>query len=105
MTCLQNNHKREDNADRYATREDFCRVFREELDGLYQLSFLVTGNHEKAQRCFVTGLEDCYRTNHVFRDWALSWAKRMIIRNAIRELRPRPRGDSSSSAEPLFRSG
>jgi DNA-directed RNA polymerase specialized sigma24 family protein len=103
MTCLQDNHKREDNADRYATREDFCRVFREELDGLYQLSFLVTGDHETAERCFLAGLEDCYRANHVFREWALCWAKRTIIRNAIRELRPRLHRDSWSSAEPAFR--
>ena len=105
MACLQNNHKREDNANRYATSEDFCRVFREELDGLYQLSFLVTGDHEKAERCFLAGLEDCYRANHVFRGWALSWAKRTIIRNAIRELRPRPHRDRWSSAEPAFRHG
>ena len=103
MTCLQNNPKREDNANRYATSEDFCRVFSEELDGLYQLSFLVSGDHEKAERCFLAGFEDCYRANYVFRDSALSWAKRMIIRNAIRELRPRPHRDSSSSAEPVFR--
>jgi DNA-directed RNA polymerase specialized sigma24 family protein len=103
MTCLQNNHKREDNADRYATREDFCRVFREELDGLYQLSFLVTGDHEAAERCLLAGLEDCYQTNHVFKDWALSWAKRAIIRNAIRELQPRLHRDRWSSAEAAFR--
>lgn len=101
MTCLQNNPKREDNANRYATCDDFCRVFRGELDGLYQLSFLMTGDHEKAERCLLAGLEYCYRENHVSRDWALLWAKRTIIQNAIRELRPRPHRDSLSSAEPI----
>jgi hypothetical protein len=48
----------------------------------------MTGDHDKAERCFLAGLEDCYRATHIFRDWALSWAKCTIIRNAIRELRP-----------------
>jgi hypothetical protein len=103
MTNLQNNHKRKDNANPYATCEDFCRVFSEELDGLYQLSFLLAGDREKAERCFLTGLEDCYPAKHVFRHGALSWAKRRIIRNAIRELRPPPHRDGSFSAEPAFR--
>ena len=101
MTCPQNNPEREDNANRYATSDDFCRVFREELDGLYQLSFLVTGDHEKAERCLLASLEDCYWADKVFWDWTLSWAKHTIIRNAIRELRPRPHRNSSSPAEPF----
>jgi hypothetical protein len=87
----------------YTTCEDFCRVFSEELDGLYQLSFLLTGDREKAEQRLLTGLEDCYRARHVFRHGALSWAKRSIIRNAIRELWPRPHRDSSFSAGPAFR--
>jgi hypothetical protein len=103
MDGLQNKHKRKYNADRYATREDFCRIFSESLDTLYQLSFLMTGDHEKAEKCFLGGLEDSCRANDVFRNWALCWAKRMIIRNAIRELQPRPQGDSSSSASRVLR--
>jgi hypothetical protein len=99
MTRLQNNQIRKDNANRYATGDDFCRVFSEELDSLYQLSFLAIGDHDKAERCVLAGLEDCCRANHVFWDWALSWAKRAIIRHAIRELRPHPHRDSSSWAE------
>jgi hypothetical protein len=79
MTNPQNNHKRKDNANQYTTCEDFCRVFSEELDGLYQLSFLLTGDREKAEQRLLTGLEDCYRARHVFRHGALSWAKRSII--------------------------
>ena len=36
-------------ADRYASREDFRRIFDEDSLGLYQLSFLLTGNPEKEQ--------------------------------------------------------
>ena len=77
-------------ADQYATAEEFHCVFTQEMDGLYQLSFLLTGDHAKAERCFVAGLDDCAKENHVFRDWARSWAKRTIIQNAIRELHPHP---------------
>jgi len=31
-----------DSANEYATREDFCRVFTENLNGLYHLSYRLT---------------------------------------------------------------
>ena len=74
-------------------------MFSEELDSLYQLSFLAIGDHDKAERCLLAGLEDCCRANHIFWEWALSWAKCTIIRYAIRELRPCPHRDGSSWAE------
>jgi len=80
--------KKEANA--YASREDFRRVFDEHLKELYQLSFLLTRDLARAERCLVSGLEDCEAGNSVFREWAHSWAKRAIIQNAIRELNPRP---------------
>jgi DNA-directed RNA polymerase specialized sigma24 family protein len=79
----------------YATREDFIQVFHEDMNGLYQLSFLLTGDHEKAEKCFVAGIEDCVKENRVFREWARSWAKRIIVAKAIRELKPRPSLPSS----------
>jgi len=82
---------------RYATREEFLEVFNQDLNGLYQLSFLLTGNHQKGERCFVAGIQDCAKENHVFREWARAWAKRVIVENAIRELNPR-RSYSNSPA-------
>ena len=67
----------------YATATDFCAVFKAHSDDLYQLAFLLTADHEKAEQCFVSGLEDSVTENHVFKDWAHSWAKRAIVRNAI----------------------
>src|SRR5579864_2228539 len=81
----------------YASHEDFHDIFNEDLKELYQLSFLLTRDPAKAERCFVTGLEDCVSGNRVFREWARSWARRAIIQNAIRELKPR----SSQSNSPL----
>jgi hypothetical protein len=40
----------------YASSGDFDRIFHEEKDSLYRLSFLLTADHEKTQRCF------CLRT-------------------------------------------
>ena len=81
----------------YARQEDFCRIFTEEMAGLYQLSFLLTGDHSKAEQCFVEGLEDCVKVNNVFREWAHRWAKTAIIKNAIRAMQPHPR-DATVSA-------
>ena len=73
----------------YATREDFLKVFEEDLTPLYQLSFLLTGDHQKGERCFAAGIEDCAKENRVFREWARAWAKRVIVEKAIGELHPR----------------
>ena len=89
-------------ADRYASREDFRRIFDEDSIGLCQLSFLLTGNPEKAQRCFAWGFEDCVTGNPVFREWAHSWAKRTIIQNAIEDLKPRPKPSHSPLSATLF---
>jgi DNA-directed RNA polymerase specialized sigma24 family protein len=88
---------REHEPDLYASREDFHTIFDEDHKELYRLSFLLTRDSEKAEQCFVGGLEDCVAGNSVFHEWARSWAKRAIIQNAIRELKPRP----SQSNSPL----
>jgi hypothetical protein len=74
----------------YANSDDFHRIFDEDMNGLYLLSFLLTADREKAEQCFVSGLEDAVKGNQVFRDWARSWARRTIILNAVRAIHPRP---------------
>lgn len=73
----------------YATSTDFCRVFKESMDNMHLLSWLLTADLTKAEECFVSGLEDCATGSYVFRDWARSWARRTIIQNAVRLLAPR----------------
>jgi hypothetical protein len=87
---------------RYATRDDFLKILNEGLNGLYLLSFLLTGDHQKGERCFVAGIEDCARENRVFMEWAVAWAKRVIVKNAIRELNPRPSHSNSSALPTVF---
>ena len=80
----------------YATPEDFRRILNEDLNLLYQLSFLLTTDHQKAERCLVESIEDCANENGVFREFARPWTKRVVVVNAIRELKPRPIRSNSS---------
>jgi hypothetical protein len=85
----------------YASSDDFHRVFDEDMNSLYLLSFLLTADREKAEQCFVSGLEDAVDGNPVFKEWARSWARRVIIVNALRIIKPRPmeqHGRSSSTS-------
>ena len=82
----------------YATSGDFCRIFREEMDSLFRLSFWLTADKAKAEQCFVAGLEDCVAGNSVFREWARSWARRTIVQNAIRIMAPHPEAGRRTSA-------
>jgi DNA-directed RNA polymerase specialized sigma24 family protein len=85
----------------YATRADFCRIFERDMNRLYLLSFLLTGDRSTAEKCFVRGLDDSAEGNPVFKEWARSWARRTIIRNAIQMIRPRPTvsGTSNSTSD------
>jgi DNA-directed RNA polymerase specialized sigma24 family protein len=81
----------------YATRADFCRVFEKNTNSLYLLCFLLTADHEAAEKCFVSGLEDSAKGSPVFAAWAESWARRTIIDSAIRMIRPRPETEAQTS--------
>jgi hypothetical protein len=55
----------------YASSDDFRRIFYEENDSLHRLSFLLTADREKAEQCFVSGLEESVNGISVFEEWAL----------------------------------
>jgi len=84
----------------YATVEDFRRVFTDSMDELYHLSLVLTADHQKAEQCFVSALEDSVKEVHVFKEWAHAWAKRTVIQNAIRQLKPHPLATSFPLALP-----
>src|SRR5437660_5071848 len=75
-------------ADEHATCNDFRKIFTEDMDGLHLLALLLTANEEMAAHCFVAGLDDSIRDNSVFRQWARSWSRRAIIKNAIQYIKP-----------------
>ena len=86
----------------YASSGDFRRIFHKETDSLYRLSFLLTADREKAEQCFVSGFEDSVKGSPVFKEWARSWARRVIIQNAVRVINPRPMEEHAPSS---FNSG
>lgn len=73
-----------------ATRNDFQEIFTEDMAGLHLLAYLLTADVDKAEICFVAGLEDSLQGNEIFRLWARAWSKRAMIKNAIKALSPMP---------------
>jgi hypothetical protein len=98
MNCRQKNQIEKVQDNQYASIEDFRQLFTEKMDSLYRLAFLLTAHQEKAEQCFVAGLEDSVQANRVFQSWAHSWAKRTIVENAIHMLKPRPDGTGAARA-------
>lgn len=74
------------NRNDYATHSDFCAIFREHLDSLYLLALILAGDDLVAENCFLAAFDSCAEESRVFRDSALSWGKRSVIKNAIRIL-------------------
>ena len=105
MTFLYKNLTARGQPSQYATSEDFCRVFADNLKQLYLFSFLMTGDEELAEGCFVAGLEESVRSNCVFSEWARSWAMRTIVQNAVRALQPYPCHGSPSLSDTSRRDG
>ena len=92
----------------YTTAGDFCRIFSEDMNGLYQLGLLLTAEPAKAESCFVSGLADCVDGQPVFKEWARSWARRAIVQSAIRLIGPKsvyPDWHSLSSARRMVGGG
>ncbi|HZD96458.1 MAG TPA: hypothetical protein VE133_19510 [Candidatus Sulfotelmatobacter sp.] len=75
-------------ASEYATCKDFRQIFSEDMAGLHLLAYLLTADQDKAEQCFVAGLDDSIHGNPVFKQWARAWSKRAIIQNAIKAVAP-----------------
>jgi DNA-directed RNA polymerase specialized sigma24 family protein len=54
------------------------------MKSLYLLAFLLTANHENAEQCFFAAMEDALSERRVFKEWARTWSRRIVIKNAIR---------------------
>ena len=85
---IERNRKHPVNAGQYATVADFKRIFTEDVNRLYLLSLLLTGDPENAEKCFVEGIGESTKGSHVFKEWARSWARRTIVQSAIRLISP-----------------
>lgn len=74
----------------YIIGTDFCKIFTEEMSSLYRLAFLLTADSEGAEQCFACGLGECVQGTGAFVEWAHSWARRAIVKQAIRMILPVP---------------
>jgi len=67
----------------YASRAEFCNVLEQEMKPLYLLSFLLTANHHKAEQGFAAAADQALKERVVFKEFARSWIRRCLIKNAI----------------------
>jgi hypothetical protein len=76
----------------YANGTDFCRALNYEMGRLYVLAFLLSTNHEQAERCIVQTVREVPEHKTVFKEWVRTWTRHALIKNAIRGilLGPRP---------------
>src|SRR5215472_11563301 len=88
----------------YATAADFCRIFSQDMNRLFRLALLLTGDYDKAEQCFVAALENATKRRTVFKEWARPWARRAIIQAAQCMIDPRPRGTDEAPTSPSIAS-
>jgi hypothetical protein len=101
VDILQPTHLVDERPISYATSIDFCRTFIEELHSLYLLSLLLTADNDKAEKCFVSAMDECGEGIGVFMEWARSWARRAVLKYAIQMIRPAPQHPDSLPFIPL----
>jgi hypothetical protein len=92
----------------FASVTDSCNILTGEVHSLYLFSFLLTADDDKAEKCFLSGLGECVEGVSVFMDWVRSWARRTILKHAIRMVMPKPEHAdylSLGSLEEVPRSG
>ena len=67
----------------YAKHADFCEALQKDMKTLYLLVFLLTANHNQAERCFTSTVEESFKGQFVFKEFVRTWIKQSMIRNAI----------------------
>ena len=67
-----------------AVAEDFEEFFAKQNTDLLRLSLHLTADAEKAESCLILAMRDCLFRSNVSRDRVQAWARRMVVRNAIR---------------------
>jgi hypothetical protein len=87
---LEPTHILDERATIDATGTDFWSVLTDEMLGLYQLSFALTADLDKADQCFVSGMGKCEEEIGVFMARTQAHARHTIIKRAIRMIMPAP---------------
>ncbi len=102
VSCLNALGMSENRSSQSARSGDIREFFMEDSLGLYLLSFLLTANQKKAERCFIANPDECINGHSSFHKLAHSWARCMIVRNALQMLTPNPgpSGPEPAAARP-----
>jgi DNA-directed RNA polymerase specialized sigma24 family protein len=80
------------------TESDYQGLFASSKEELRWLCYMLTGDVELSDKALNAALEQSQKgAGGVFREWMLSWARRLIIKFCIVTVRPAPSG-------PLFHS-
>lgn len=78
-----------DRATQYATADEFCAIFRDNMKRFYLLALWLTASETTAEQCFTAALNDCRKSTGVFRPWAYSWSQLAVVKSAIRLVQPK----------------
>src|ERR1700745_414834 len=71
------------------TEQDYRSLFETSAEELRWLCHTLTGDDSLSGKVMDTALEQSPKSvNQVFREWMVSWARRLIIRFCIGEVRP-----------------
>jgi hypothetical protein len=87
---LESTHILDERATIDATGTDFWSVLTDEMLGLYQLSFSLTADLNKAEECFASGMGECEEVIGVFMARTQAQARRTIVKHAIWMIMPAP---------------
>jgi DNA-directed RNA polymerase specialized sigma24 family protein len=81
-----------------ATSKDFEQIFADEMTDLFRLALFLTADAEQAESCLILAMRDCFSRSSVSRTRVHTWARRMVMRNAIRLVWETPRDILGESA-------
>ena len=71
------------------TQNDYVRLFADSAEPLRWLCYTLTGDEELSEKVLRAAFEQSLKgADRVFRDWMVSWARRLIIQACIALVRP-----------------
>ena len=71
-------------------QNDYVRLFADSAEPLRWLCYTLTGDEELSEKVLKAAFEQSLKgADCVFRDWMVSWARRLIVQACITLMRPR----------------
>jgi hypothetical protein len=84
MLPLHSHRLSSSDQDLLSTPEDLEQLFAKEMTKLFCLAMHLTADADRAETCLILAMRDCFETNRLAKHRALTWARRMVIRNGMR---------------------